>query len=254
MSWRGILDPTFRSFVVSYPKTGRTWLRMMLGRYLCEKLGVGLERVNKTRRLLLAAGMPADFTHDDAATNDAIHYRDLNPDKSAFHDRSVLLLGRDVRDTLVSAYFHTTRRMNLFKGSLREFVRDEHHGALKLLTFYRHWYEARAVPRAFLFMRYEEMHRDPAQTLAAALRFLGATSVDPAALSVAVQFSAFDNLRQAEAEDRYPDGTMSPADPADPESYKFRRGKAGGFVDYLEPADVAYIDALNGVHGCEFTR
>jgi hypothetical protein len=41
---------------------------------------------------------------------------------------------------------------------------------------------------------------------------------------------------------------------ADPESFKVRRGKVGGFRDYLAPDDIAYIDACEAARGCEFTR
>jgi hypothetical protein len=198
--------------------------------------------------------MPTGFTHDDAATAEGLHYRDLQADKSRYRDRSVLLLGRDLRDTLVSAYFHTSRRMGAYRGTISEFIRDERHGAIKVISFYRNWHAARDTPRRLLFMRYEEMHRDPGAALAAAMRFLGAKSIDPAAISAAVEFATFENLRKAEAENRYPDGTMTPVDPSDPETYKFRRGKAGGYTDYLSADDVAYIDDLNARLGCEFTR
>ena len=35
---------------------------------------------------------------------------------------------------------------------------------------------------------------------------------------------------------------LQPGDVNDPESYKVRRGKIGGYVDYLDPSDVEYAD------------
>jgi hypothetical protein len=248
------LEPEFANYVVSYPKTGRTWLRMMLGRYVCATRRVSLDRVNRTLLLLAGAGMPTSFIHGDAGFEARKHYRELKADKTAYREKKVLLLGRDVRDTVVSAYFHTTRRLKLFEGTISEFARDEYYGAPKILTFYRLWHEGRAAPREFLFLRYEDMHRNPADALASVLRFLGEAAVDAQAVSVAVEFAAFENLRKAESEDRFHDRSMTAGAEGDPESYKFRRGKAGGYADYLSAEDIAYIDDLNAKIGCEFTR
>jgi hypothetical protein len=241
--------------IVSYPKTGRTWLRMLVGKSLCRIHGLADDRVHRTEEVMRAAGLPLKaITHGDAAIRLLRHWRELSPDKRAFRNRKVLLLGRDIRDTLVSAYFHTSTRMGLYQGSLSAFLRDEYHGALKFLTFYRLWHDAREVPRAFMYLRYEDLHRDPADALARTLAFFGAPSVDPSAVAAAVEFAAFQNLRKAEAAGTYRDGTMEPGRSEDPESWKFRRGKVGGYVDYLSTQDIAYLERLNEKLGCEFTR
>ena len=37
-------------------------------------------------------------------------------------------------------------------------------------------------------------------------------------------------------------GRLRPRDPNDPESFKTRRGKVGGFVDYLTPDEIAEVE------------
>ena len=37
-------------------------------------------------------------------------------------------------------------------------------------------------------------------------------------------------------------GALQPCDARDPDSFKVRRGKVGGYVDYLGAADVAFLD------------
>ena len=37
---------------------------------------------------------------------------------------------------------------------------------------------------------------------------------------------------------------LTPRDKGDPETYKVRRGKIGGYVDYLSPDDVAFCHAM----------
>ena len=43
-------------------------------------------------------------------------------------------------------------------------------------------------------------------------------------------------------------GALTPRDVRNPNSYKVRRGKVGGFVDYLSPEDIAYCDEVLKSH------
>ena len=123
-----------------------------------------------------------------------------------------------------------------------------------MLTFYRQWYEARTVPREFVFLRYESFHSNSVAALRRALEFLGATGIPDSTLSTAIAFASFDNLRDAESENRFGTPILAPASSADPETFKVRKGKVGGFRDYLTADDIAWIDAREAERGCEFTR
>ena len=59
-------------------------------------------------------------------------YTDLDPNKSNFAGSRVLLLGRDIRDTLVSAFFQASRRVGVFEGTMSEFIRSERFGVMNL--------------------------------------------------------------------------------------------------------------------------
>lgn len=243
------------TYVLSYPKTGRTWLRALVGKALVDHYRLPQERLLETDAITRLAGLPvAAFHHDGSAMLEGVAARDLSADKSAYRGKRVLLLGRDVRDTLVSAYFQATRRIGLFAGTISQFVRDDRYGVDKVLAFYRHWDAARRVPLEFAFVRYEAMHEDPAGTLARVLEFLGARGVPAATIAAAVEFARFDNLRRAEAEGRFAGRDLSTAAGAHPDAFKVRRGKVGGFRDYLSADDVAWIDAREAEQGCEFTR
>ena len=58
----------------------------------------------------------------------------------------------------------------------------------------------------------------------------------------ALKFSRFGNMRKMEASLEYDRQLLQPGDVNDPESYKVRRGKIGGYVDYLGPGDSEYAD------------
>ncbi|MBP6564950.1 MAG: sulfotransferase domain-containing protein [Burkholderiales bacterium] len=243
------------TYVLSYPKSGRTWMRALLGKALVDHYHLSSSRLLELEEVTRLAGLPvATFYHDGSAMLDGLSWRDLRSDKSEYRDKRVLLLGRDVRDTLVSAYFHATRRLRFFTGTISAFVRDERYGVDKVLAFYRHWHAARQFPRAFMFVRYEAMHADPAGILGRVLQFIGTPDVPAATTAAAADFARFENLRDAEARNLFDNPMLATRPNADPEAFKVRRGKIGGFRDHLSADDVAWIDACEAERGCEFTR
>lgn len=240
-------------FLLSYPKAGRTWLRALIGRALIEAHGLPEGALLDTPGLTLAAGAPvAVFDHDQSALQTGLRWQDMPTGRDAYRGTRVLLLGRDLRDNLVSAYFQATRRIHVFDGPLGEFIRHDRYGVDKLLTFYSIWARSRHVPDAFEFVRYEDLHRDTAGTLERVLGFMGAPVPAPA-IAAAVAYCRFENMRKAEQEDRFGHHALRPGDPADPEAFKVRKGKVGNFVEYLAPEDIAYIDTAIAARGCPFT-
>ncbi len=243
-----------QAYIVSYPKSGRTWLRLLIGKSLCEKHRIPEDRMLRTRYVTSAAGiLRTRFIHDGSATFANRPYTALCPDKSEYKKTKVVLLVRNIKDTLVSAYFQASRRTGIFEGSLSDFIRSDNFGAIKILTFYRHWHEQRHIPADFLLLRYEDLHKTPGKTLEAGLRFLGAKAMAPEIIRTAVDYCRFDNLRKFEAEKKFKSGILSPKDPNDPESFKTRKGLVGNYTQYLSASDIRYIDEQIARHGCEFT-
>lgn len=224
-----------------------------MGKYLIDARGLDETSLLNTELLTRKAGLcRTSLTHDGSEMVSATHFADLNSDKSGYAGTRVLLLGRDLRDTIVSAFFQATRRVDVFEGTLSEFIRSDRFGVRKIVTFYDHWLFSRKVPEAFLFLRYESLHDDPKAALIRTLAFLGEHRVNHRAVASAVEFCAFENLRRAEQENRFGDEILSPADGTDPESFKVRRGLVGGYTDYLSEADIAYIDEQIARTGFDF--
>jgi hypothetical protein len=59
-----------------------------------------------------------------------------------------------------------------------------------------------------------------------------------------VQFGSFDNLRQLEGQGFFRQGGLKRRDAGDPESFKVRRGKVGGYRDYFTDEQVAELEGL----------
>ncbi len=229
--------------IISYPKTGRTWLKVLLGRYLCDHLRLPEELVLQTDRLSRSAGIGSlGFSHDGAAMTRGLAWWDLDPDKQAYRQTRVILLAREVKDTLVSCYFQATRRAGVFEGPISEFIRNEHFGVRKIVTFYRHWHENRHMPQSFHVVRYEDLHKNPSAILNELLSFLGLTHINRDLVHKAVEFASFDNMQQMERQNRFRNPKLAPGTHLDPDSYKVRVGKVGNYNHYLKEADILYVD------------
>jgi hypothetical protein len=180
--------------------------------------------------------------HDDNAWQRRPH--EITWDKTQFAGKRVIFLVRDPRDTLISFYFQATKRRDFFTGSPSEFL---HHqiGALDtIIAYYNSWAANRHVPREFCLVRYEDLHRDPVGELERVLHTIGHVPAR-SCLEHATRYARFDNMRALErsgklgASDR---DRLKPADINDPESFKARKGKVGGFREYLSEADIGYLN------------
>lgn len=230
--------------IVSFPKSGRTWLRLMIGKALCDRYGLPGELMLDTLELTRRAGLPpTTFCHDGGSNMEGRHLDRLVRHKESYRDKKVLLLARDPRDVVTSCYFQATRRRDLFRGSISDFVRDPRYGIRKILTWYRIWEQNRDVPRAFAVIRYEDLRRDPEKGLREALEFIGMPDPDEQTVRDAVDYARFENMRKLERQETFQSGILRPKRSGSDEALKTRRGVVGGYVDHLGPDDVAYCEA-----------
>lgn len=236
-------------FVFSFPKSGRTWLTVLIGKALCLHYGYPEENIPRTlafTKKIKAERDPAirvtGFGHDRSSLDHKLHYREMSGDKSEFAGKDVIFLVRDPKDVVVSYYFQATKRNKVFAGSLSEFVRDETMGIRKVLAFNKNWYDNRDVPRRFQLFTYEQMHEDPHGVLRTTLEIMGVAGVTDAVIDEAVRYGSFDNMRRLEQRNELGAELLKPQDPDDPESFKVRKGEIGGHREYLSDEDIAYID------------
>jgi len=242
-------------YLLSYPKCGRTWLRLMVGRAISLHFALPEEEdilfLRTNRRL--HAGVPRiTVVHDDHPMLKTP--QELEQSKERYRNKKVIFLVRDPRDVIVSSYFEMMKRSELFgenpheerkavfQGSLSEFICMRQGGFDTILEYYNIWARNRGVPRGFLLVRYEDMKEDPRRELRRVLGFVDLSVIPDEIINQAVEYASFENMRKMEAEGRFHSGILKPADQADRESYKTRRGRVRGYLEYLSEQEVQWLN------------
>ncbi len=240
--------------IVSFGKSGRTWVRVMLSRFYTFRHGLPASRMigfdNLHRK---NPAIPKLFFTHDNYLRDFTGHRDSKED---FRDRKVVLLVRDPFDTTVSQFFQWKNRMRPGKKALNEypehgsevplaaFMDDEKSGLDKTVDFLNGWAREIGLIRDLLVVRYEDLRADTAGTLARIVTFLG-TPGTPEEIGEAVRFASIENMRAMETRRTMwlAGSRLIAKDRSNPDSFKVRRAKVGGWRDYFTEEETARFEA-----------
>jgi hypothetical protein len=253
-------------WLASYPKSGNTWLRVVLSNYWSEGgQSADINRLDSpiaSRRQMfdLAAGVEAsDLTHEEIDSLRPQVYRQIaaNNRRTLYfkiHDaytgelipadatRGAVYIIRNPLDVAVSYAHHSNAPVEKTIG----WMRDEKYGTSggrrrlfdqlrqRLRSWSGHvlsWVDQTAVP--VHVMRYEDMHARPLETFGAALRFSG-VDYDEERLRSSLDHSSFEKLRQIEQTAGFAER------PAGVEAF-FRKGQAGGWKEVLDQEQVERV-------------
>ncbi|MGF1527319.1 MAG: sulfotransferase domain-containing protein [Candidatus Competibacterales bacterium] len=230
--------------VVSFGKSGRTWVRVMLQRYAQHP---ALDPLQRRRQVF--------FTHDNYLAD----YTGQGDSKAVYGGLPVVLLVRDPRDVVVSQYFQWRHRMRPVKKRLNgypsagedltPFAFAMHPAGLaKVVNFLNTWaLGLQEIDRVHV-VRYEDLRADTAKALEGIIAHLG-FGVHPPAIDDAVAFAAFENMQRREGRSSWlASRRLAPGDRRNPDSFKTRRAVVGGYRDYFTAEEMAAIDAYLQAH------
>ena len=103
------------------------------------------------------------------------------------------------------------------------------------------WRQIRALPARHL-IHYEALRARPGETLGRLLQFLG-EDFALREIDDAVEFARFENLARKEAQGFFSGRRIAATDPGNPDSFKVRRGKVGGYREYFGAEEAAQLEA-----------
>lgn len=237
-------------FVVSFPKSGRTWLRVLLGAAEAHRHGATVEAEVAqwlAQEVPTLDGRPVLFTHalSEEASEPARH---MDLFQQYVGDRRRLFLVRDPRDVVVSYFFQRVKREDRpgdLPTELSAFVRDPRYGIDRICTFLAACERGRTEePGPALLLSYEDLHADAVGSLARVLAFFGVGDTPRAVVEAAVEYGRFENMRKLEVTNtlQKQNNRLRALDPDDPDTFKTRKGRVGSYAEHLRPEDVAHVE------------
>jgi hypothetical protein len=238
---------------MSFPKSGRTFVRVMLARLFQQQFGIDEREVLKFETLKQAGpNVPRLlFTHGGDAMRTPEKIR-INPNH--FAGRKVVLLARHPGDVAVSRYHHLKHRsvdparQKLAEQPLEQFVWTKRGGIPSIVTYLNQWAELSRECSDVLIVRYEDFLAEAEATLLRLAEFIGLQPSDKG-IADAVEFASFDNLKQREREGYFQASERFGAGRDSSEgSFKVRSGKSGGFRKALSEANQARVEAYVAEH------
>jgi hypothetical protein len=238
------------AIVVSIPKSGRTWLRTFLSAYFCARnehpFSLDLTKYQDPRipRVIYSHDL---FEHRTKGRWwDRARGKFLIP-ANELRRTQIILLVRDPRDAFVSHYVQLTRPTAEAPSELKtkragEMLRDPLLGIGQIVRTMNDWLVEFGDRPNVTLVRYEDLHSRPVEHFSRVLAAIGEKQVSQEHLDAALRFCEFSNMKKLEAAGAFDSKILQPRDMNDPESFNVRRGRIGGYADYLGASDIEYAN------------
>lgn len=218
-----------RIVIISFPKSGRTWLQVMLS-----DLSVQPTMYHGTSKF-------------DKMKTPSTVYASI----PKMYPKSVVFITRDPRDVVVSNYYYTKDRKKLHNMELSEFLRDEKTGIEKILTFNLFLLENKDQFKDFMHITYEGMREDTVGHVRRCLSFMRIPFIKDSKIENVVAARQFKKMQKAEQQGvlykRFgkifsKGGTQTSSE------LKLRSGKVGDYKTVLSQEDIAFCDEMIAKH------
>jgi hypothetical protein len=234
-------------FLVSYPRSGNTWTRFLLGNLIDQNDPVTFSNVESK--------IPEIYFSHDRFLRGLPRPRMLKSHECFQpHYPRVIYIVRDPRDIAISFYHHNVKARNIpddypMDRFVTGFVAGEFDR--KFGTWRDNvlsWTVLRKDNPAFLMLRYENMKRDPARVLGEVVAFLDRCSfrkIDstPQALQRAIDLSSPEKMRLLEKQEA---GSWVLTKGTRQDKPFVRSATAGGWKSQLSPDSVRTIESAWG--------
>ncbi|MBN1797225.1 MAG: sulfotransferase domain-containing protein [Spirochaetales bacterium] len=221
---------------ISHPKSGRTWLKVVLSKYisLLYKQPENYLFISHYRNLNIPKLV---FTH--LRTHKDFTIEDVKPLKN----QNIIFLVRDPRDVVVSYFYQRSKRKvsHPFSGKINEFIRSPKFGIEQIINYMNLLISAEKISKKFLLITYENMHKSFNTELKKIINFIKLPYNDKHA-KMAIKHGDFKRMKEMERKNKYKSNALSVKNPNDKNAYKVRSGKIGDYVNHLSKTEIAFID------------
>jgi len=220
-----------RYCLLSFPKSGRTWLRNILAHIRAgeenKKFSLG------SPEFLPFIGSEIIMNHGGATgKGDYYHFnKHFFWKKLKFRGKKIVFLIRDPRDTVVSYYYQKTYRIRQKnQKNISEFVREKNYGIEHIINFLNKWIRElkKKDKNSWIIIKYEDLKADTFREVKKILDFWG-IKIEDDIIKQAIEQSSFAKMKEKEKS-------------ANPNSHKARKGKIGGYREELSKEDIKFIE------------
>ena len=243
--------------IVSYPKCGRSWFKLIICDLVYKHYNITSKIDDVSTELLYKLDKKVPkiiFTHDDDPMYKTIE--ELNHDKSNYQYTSVVFLVRDPRDVIVSWFFEykyrvseKSKKEDMSYNSISEFIRNRRGGIESLIGFYNLWVDKKDVPKKFMILRYEDLVNSGMDFIRKFLGFSRLDFIDNSSINYAIGNNTFSKVQKREQKGEIINGKekvleFGATDNNNKETLKARKGKVGGYTEYLSTKDIEFLDQI----------
>lgn len=264
---RNFQESKIPHYLISYPKSGNTWARFLLGNYFQMMIGGDkpflFDGSEEESQQLRASGLPSiNATHgplswETQTASDLTYANAVAP----YIDRMPILMVRFPMDIMLSHFMHHHhqkghRDRKRFEN-LRHFIDDHVFGLDKLLHFYNLW--AEVIDDGAILIRYEDLKARPFDVSKTLLDQLD-VDLDEETLERSIERSSFENMKKMELSGDVPVYRSSnlpifaTGDRENPNALHVRSGTAFEYRDHLSSSacrvyEDRILDELSPVFG-----
>jgi hypothetical protein len=238
--------------LISYSKSGRTWLLTMLSRYFHLQYETPANQlVNGDNFKLHDSRIPSIFYTSGWEFGRRVKVEEL------LSAKKVIFLYRDPRDVIVSLFHHMRHRVpamerifllqgNRMPEELTANIALKPEWLPAVVRFMNDWlHRCQKLPHVHS-VSYESLRASPEASLRHILTFIG-ESADASAISGAASFGDFENMKALERAGYFASGRLGGGN-EDPNSFKVRRGRIGGYVEHFGVDGAVALDAFVESH------
>ena len=230
-------------FFCSFQKSGRTWVRFLLGNYLNKFYNFNLD----VTLLNLFSILPplndkklikSSFKLFRKNNLPLIFFTHSRFNKYLFNTKKIVFMHRSIYDTMVSFFFHNSQHHKKFDGDIKEFIRDEKFGIKKLINYINSWssYIIDSKNRTHT-ISYENLSNDTNYEFLCLLKFLN-IPVNKSILDLCIEESRFEKMKKVELKSGIANHVY---DKSSKNARRVRSGKIGEYSKYLDSEDIKYI-------------
>lgn len=221
-------------YLITLPQSGTHWIRALLGKSLVEHFHLDYEfESNWAGGIIDDPNHPYQFEKQEQVPR--IQHAHL-PYNFLFKNKKVILLIRDLRDTVVSDFDKYTKAHS-GEMSFSEFLRKKDSrqigGAHRLeirVNIINSFWENKDQLKDLLVIKYEDLQQNAEKELKKTLNFVD-VSADEAVITKAVEFSSLENMKklaQKKKEDKL-------------RQHSVNEGETDRYKDYFSKEDRKYF-------------